>query len=67
MLHSSTILLVTSLLAALPVNAEGIYNKKSPVLNLTPKTYGSLIANSNHTSVNLPLFPRLSRAPLTFF
>ncbi|KAJ6123013.1 hypothetical protein N7512_005478 [Penicillium capsulatum] len=51
MLHSSTILLAAALLAALPVNADGIYTKKSPVLNLTPKTYGSLIANSNHTSI----------------
>jgi protein disulfide-isomerase A6 len=51
----SSLLLVTSLLAALPVNADGLYTKNSPVLQLNPKTYNSLIAKSNHTSVsNLP-------------
>lgn len=52
-MHSSVLL--AALLAALPVNADGLYTKKSPVLNLNPKTYGSLIANSNHTSVSLIL------------
>jgi protein disulfide-isomerase A6 len=48
-------LLLVSLLAALPVNADGLYTKNSPVLQLNPKTYNSLIAKSNHTSVsNLP-------------
>ncbi|KAJ5934137.1 hypothetical protein N7466_003684 [Penicillium verhagenii] len=50
MLPKSSFLLVTSLLAA-SANADGIYTKKSPVLQLNPKTYGSLIANSNHTSI----------------
>ncbi|KAJ5877499.1 hypothetical protein N7455_000964 [Penicillium solitum] len=50
MLHSASILLV-SLLAALPVNADGLYTKNSPVIQLNPKTYKSLIANSNHTSI----------------
>ncbi|KUM62698.1 hypothetical protein ACN42_g4401 [Penicillium freii] len=50
MLHSASLLLV-SLLAALPVNADGLYTKKSPVIQLNPKTYNSLIANSNHTSI----------------
>ncbi|KAJ5278603.1 hypothetical protein N7478_003975 [Penicillium angulare] len=49
MLPQSSILLVASLLAA--VNADGIYTKKSPVLQLNQKTYGSLVANSNHTSI----------------
>ncbi|KAJ5654639.1 PDI related protein A [Penicillium lividum] len=51
MLPSGSFLLVASLLAALPANADGIYTKKSPVLQLNQKTYGSLIANSNHTSI----------------
>jgi hypothetical protein len=37
-------------LAAL-VQADGIYSKSSPVLQVTAKTYDSLIAQSNHTSV----------------
>ncbi|KAJ5718934.1 uncharacterized protein N7483_010016 [Penicillium malachiteum] len=49
--QSSTFLLLTSLLAVLPVNADGIYTNKSPVLQVNQKTYGSLIANSNHTSI----------------
>ena len=51
MLPQSSLLLVASLLAALPANADGLYTKKSPVLQLNQKTYGSLIANSNYTSV----------------
>ncbi|CDM27103.1 hypothetical protein DTO013E5_4285 [Penicillium roqueforti] len=51
MLHSASLLLVTSLLAALPVNADGLYTKNSPVIQLNPKTYNSLIANSNYTSI----------------
>ncbi|KAJ6080418.1 hypothetical protein N7467_010171 [Penicillium canescens] len=47
----SSLLLVTSLLAALPANADGLYTKNSPVLQLNPKTYNSLIAKSNHTSI----------------
>ncbi|KAJ5943006.1 hypothetical protein N7516_003174 [Penicillium verrucosum] len=50
MLHSVSLLLV-SLLAALPVNADGLYTKNSPVIQLNPQTYKSLIANSNHTSI----------------
>jgi hypothetical protein len=52
MLHSASLLLV-SLLAALPVNADGLYTKNSPVIQLNPKTYNSLIANSNYTSVSV--------------
>lgn len=52
MLHSASLLLV-SLLAALPVNADGLYTKNSPVIQLNAKTYNSLIANSNHTSVSI--------------
>jgi len=51
MLPQSSLLLVASLLAALPANADGLYTKKSPVLQLNQKTYGSLIANSNYTSI----------------
>ncbi|KAJ6119248.1 Thioredoxin [Penicillium sp. IBT 18751x] len=55
MLPPGSFLLVASLLAALPVNADGIYTKKSPVLQVTGKTYNSLIANSNYTSPTLTL------------
>ncbi|RHZ56918.1 putative disulfide isomerase [Aspergillus thermomutatus] len=48
---SSALLLVASLLAVLPVNADGLYTKKSPVLQVTHKTYDQLIANSNYTSI----------------
>ncbi|PWY87004.1 PDI related protein A [Aspergillus heteromorphus CBS 117.55] len=48
---SSAFVLVASLLAALPVNADGLYTKKSPVLQVTGKNYDQLIANSNHTSI----------------
>ncbi|GIC93993.1 putative disulfide isomerase [Aspergillus udagawae] len=47
---SSALLLVASLLAASSVNADGLYTKKSPVLQVTQKTYDQLIANSNYTS-----------------
>ncbi|RAL00525.1 putative disulfide isomerase [Aspergillus ibericus CBS 121593] len=48
---SSALVLVASLLAALPVNADGLYTKKSPVLQVNHKNYDQLIANSNHTSI----------------
>ncbi|CAG8298059.1 unnamed protein product [Penicillium salamii] len=51
MLPSASLLFVASLLTALPVNADGIYPKNSPVLQLNSKTYDSLIAKSNHTSI----------------
>ncbi|KAE8148017.1 hypothetical protein BDV25DRAFT_159140 [Aspergillus avenaceus] len=48
---TSALLLVASLLAALPANADGLYTKKSPVIQVTQKNYDQLIANSNHTSI----------------
>ncbi|KAL4802668.1 hypothetical protein BDV18DRAFT_146276 [Aspergillus unguis] len=51
MLPSSALLFVASLLAALPVNADGLYTKKSPVLQVNQKSYNQLIANSNYTSI----------------
>jgi protein disulfide-isomerase A6 len=57
MLPQTSLLLVASLLAALPANADGLYTKKSPVLQLNQKTYGSLIANSNYTSVRNTCHP----------
>jgi protein disulfide-isomerase A6 len=53
MMLPSSILL--ALLAALPANADGLYSKKSPVLNLNQKSYNALIANSNYTSVSQSL------------
>ena len=41
--------LLIAALAALPVQA--MYAKSSPVLQLNARTYKSLIAESNHTSV----------------
>jgi protein disulfide-isomerase A6 len=49
---SSTLLLAVSLLAALPANADGLYTKKSPVLQVDAKNYDRLIAKSNYTSVS---------------
>ncbi|KAE8412528.1 hypothetical protein BDV36DRAFT_271415 [Aspergillus pseudocaelatus] len=48
---SSALLLVASLLTALPVNADGLYTKKSPVLQVDQKSYDRLIAKSNHASI----------------
>jgi protein disulfide-isomerase A6 len=48
---SSTLLLAVSLLAALPANADGLYTKKSPVLQVDAKNYDRLIAKSNYTSI----------------
>ncbi|OJK01048.1 hypothetical protein ASPACDRAFT_15760, partial [Aspergillus aculeatus ATCC 16872] len=48
---SSAVFLAASLLAALPVQADGLYTKKSPVLQVTSKNYDQLIAHSNHTSI----------------
>ncbi|KAL4931728.1 putative disulfide isomerase [Aspergillus undulatus] len=48
---SSALCLFASLLAALPVNADGLYTKKSPVLQVNQKSYNQLIANSNYTSI----------------
>lgn len=49
---SPALLLVASLLAALPVSADGLYTKKSPVLQVDAKTYDQHIANSNYPSVS---------------
>ncbi|KAJ5787980.1 hypothetical protein N7457_002970 [Penicillium paradoxum] len=51
MLRSASLLLVASLFAALPVDADGLYTKNSPVIQLDSVSYRSLIANSNHTSI----------------
>jgi protein disulfide-isomerase A6 len=44
--------LAAFLFAALPIKADGIYTKSSPVLQVDAKSYDSLIARSNHTSVS---------------
>ncbi|KKY21736.1 putative pdi related protein a [Phaeomoniella chlamydospora] len=44
--------ILASLAAILAVtNADGLYTKKSPVLQVDAKNYDSLIAKSNHTSI----------------
>ena len=45
--------LVTALLAFKIVNVDAFYTKNSPVLQVDAKSYDSLIAISNHTSVHL--------------
>ncbi|CAL5872909.1 uncharacterized protein PFLUO_LOCUS7178 [Penicillium psychrofluorescens] len=59
MMLPSSILL--ALLAALPANADGMYSKKSPVLNLNQKTYNALIANSNYTSNLKPAYEKAAK------
>ncbi|OAP63202.1 protein disulfide-isomerase domain [Fonsecaea erecta] len=46
-------MLLTSLVLALTclINVQALYSKSSPVLQVTAKTYDSLIARSNHTSI----------------
>ena len=39
-------------LAGALVNADAVYTKNSPVLQVTAKTYDSLIAQSNYSSVS---------------
>ncbi|KAF9886815.1 hypothetical protein FE257_011062 [Aspergillus nanangensis] len=48
---SSALLLAASLLAALPANADGLYTKKSPVVQVDAKNYDRLIAKSNYPSI----------------
>ncbi|KAJ5601102.1 hypothetical protein N7510_010636 [Penicillium lagena] len=61
--------ILLALLAALPAYADGLYSKKSPVLNLNQKTYSDLIAKSNYTSLLFPHFGPTCRyrssSPLT--
>ena len=52
MLRSSPFLLIASLLAAIPANADGLYTKNSPVLQVNHKNYDQLIAHTNYTSVS---------------
>ena len=51
MVRNTALALLAAVLAV--VNADGIYTKKSPVLQVDAKSYDSLIAQSNHTSVCL--------------
>jgi protein disulfide-isomerase A6 len=48
---TSLIVLLASFLAAAPAAAEGLYPKSSAVLQVNPKNYDQLIAQSNHTTV----------------
>lgn len=41
----------TALLAASPVDADGLYTSKSPVLQVDHNTYDKLIGRSNYTSI----------------
>lgn len=62
---SSAILLIAAFLEALPVNADGLYTKSSPVLQVDGSNYDRLIARSNYASVSLPLALELSAIELT--
>jgi protein disulfide-isomerase A6 len=63
---TSALLLAASLLAALPVNADGLYTNKSPVLQVDQKGYNKLIANSNYSSVSTYIqAPSISKPELT--
>jgi protein disulfide-isomerase A6 len=61
MVHTAAITAAAALLIALPlpVNA-GLYSKNSPVVQVDARNYDRLIAQSNYTSVFLPLtlFPQ---------
>lgn len=57
MTRLSGLVLLAAVLTA--VNAD-LYTKKSPVLQVTGKTYESLIAKSNHTSVSSPVLKQAS-------
>ncbi|PGH31010.1 protein disulfide-isomerase domain [[Emmonsia] crescens] len=48
---SSAILLIAAFLEALPVNADGLYTKSSPVLQVDGSNYDRLIARSNYASI----------------
>lgn len=50
-LRCSPFLVAASLLAAIPANADGLYAKNSPVLQVNHRNYDQLIAKSNYTSV----------------
>ncbi|KAK2765369.1 hypothetical protein FQN54_008215 [Arachnomyces sp. PD_36] len=51
MILKSSLVLLASFLAASPANADGLYPKSSAVLQVTPKNYDQLIAQSNHTTI----------------
>ncbi|THC96250.1 hypothetical protein EYZ11_004284 [Aspergillus tanneri] len=59
---SSAFLLATSLLTALPANADGLYTKKSPVLQVNQKNYDQLIADSNYTSNLKPAYEKAAKS-----
>ena len=55
MVHTTAITVAAAaLLAALPVHA-GLYTKNSPVVQIDGKNYDRLIAQSNYTSVSIPI------------
>lgn len=46
---------VSALLVPSALAAGGIYTKNSPVLQVDGKSYNSLVARSNHTTVSYPI------------
>ncbi|OAX81927.1 protein disulfide-isomerase domain [Emergomyces africanus] len=48
---SSAILLIAAFLEALPVNADGLYAKSSPVIQVDESSWDRLISQSSHASI----------------
>jgi hypothetical protein len=51
MAHNPVLFILLTLALVLVTHADAIYTKNSPVLQVDSKSYDSLIARSNHTSV----------------
>jgi protein disulfide-isomerase A6 len=51
MVNHKLALAASAFLAALPIQAQGLYSQTSPVLRISGNTYDNLIAQSNYTSI----------------
>ena len=61
MQHPAILAALTAALASIPSAQAGMYTKSSPVLQVNARTFDSLIAKSNYTSVRRsPLLPPLT-------
>ena len=52
LLKGCTVLGIVAFLETLPVNAEGLYTRSSPVIQVDANSYDRLIAQSNYASVS---------------
>lgn len=64
-MHHPTLLAALTALASIPSAQAGLYSKSSPVLQVNARTFDSLIAKSNHTSVCCAFAFSLSLLPLS--